>query len=350
MITTFVRVSRDLTEIIRLGGDLRTQAIHQAGATIDGRSLPGGAAMIALAPVADQRRWEQLTEAAERDWAQQVATRRGIDLHDAYADPNRPDFTADEDDTTEPALQVLRFWTDHYRRVRHADWDHQPTLDTEAKFLQHQLQWISSNEPNWDHLAHDISRVRIRLENIVHAGTRPERSRVVCNNPTCPAPRRLIRVYADVDQPETDDRWKCTACRTRYDDDAFARAHAQQLRHDSAAKFVHLPDAIGTLVAQGRNERVVRRWLEPPLRHTDDRCTVCKATWPPEERNVCPGKIDARTRRRRDCGGELTPIIRGNPDAVVESYCDLTTHKVWVWWPDLWRLHLATPVRTRRTA
>lgn len=64
-----------------------------------------------------------------------------------------------------------------------------------------------------------------------------------------------------------DDRWKCARCKKRYDDDAFTRAHAKQLLDESAETY-------GTLVAQGRAERTIRKCLEPPIKHVEDRCTV----------------------------------------------------------------------------
>ena len=42
------------------------------------------------------------------------------------------------------------------------------------------------------------------------------------------------------------------------------------------------------------------------------------------------------------------PVWVGDGDAVVHGYCDLTTRKTLVWWPDLWRLHTGTR-RVRET-
>ncbi|GEP33868.1 hypothetical protein NSZ01_16360 [Nocardioides szechwanensis] len=118
------------------------------------------------------------------------------------------------------------------------------------------------------------------------------------------------------------------------------------LLDESAEKYVILANAIGTLVAQGRPERTIRKWLEPPIKHVDDKCTVCRRAWPPTEHNVCPGDLLTK----KPCGGELRPVKRGNPERVVDSYCVVATHQVMVWWPDLWRLHLTVLVRRRRSA
>lgn len=433
---SYTKADRDLREIIALDLALPAQAISDARAIVDGHALPGGRALVAIAPVANLARWEQRIEQLEDDWVTEQMARRGLSRAQALAHPDRPDFTADEDDHAEPALQVLRFWTDHYRRVFDAQYDMVPTLATEAKFLRHHLSWIFDREPNWDRLRTDINTARTRLENVVHAGRRPDRSRVVCSNPTCPGAEgpedrrpQLIRAYSSAwvkawachdcghqvpevlrcdtchrtTQPRlnrqcghvtrtrrrgavakekvcegrleltvdlnacpncasyappapvltsdpADDLWKCPACKTRYDDDAFGRAHALQLRHEQAAKFVSLRDAIATLVAQGRNERVVRRWLEPPLTPMD-RCNRCRRRWPADEHNVCPRKILNGFGDVVDvCGGELHRIHVGDPNAVVESYCDIATHQTYAWWPDLWRLHLATPTRRGRAS
>ena len=169
-----------------------------------------------------------------------------------------------------------------------------------------------------------------------------------CPNPWCWTPAPPVQVWAS---DTADDRWKCTTCKTRYDETGKAAAHAEQLRDESAAKYVVLRDAIATLVAQGRNSRVVRRWLEPPLTPVD-RCTRCRRRWAAQEHNVCPRKLKDRAGAHtgEECGGELERIHTGDPDAVVESYCDLTTHQTYAWWPDLWRLHLTTQTRTRRSA
>ena len=106
-----------------------------------------------------------------------------------------PFLASDEDDSWEPALQTLRFWSDHYRRVHQQDWDHTPTLVTEAKYLRHHLEWIVTHEPNADVFAADVNLTRTRLETVLTAGRRPERTRVECTNPTCENPRQLIKTY-----------------------------------------------------------------------------------------------------------------------------------------------------------
>lgn len=402
---------RNLAELLALHAALPAQAVAQARALVDGRSLPGGAAMVDLGPVGDVSSWQRRLELAEH-----TETVTGV------APATRPDPTLE--DEQESAFQTIAYWATEFRWRRGEVWDQIPTFDSEVKYLAATVDWVA-DQPEWDHFRNSIRDARRHLENVVQAGARPDTTRVECNNPLCPAPdptrpdakQRLIRTYAprwnaawactscgtetparrrcatcgrrtgpgpdrehcrhqrgdrdacdgvlevepivcgscgDHDlQPTwtshpTDDGWKCTRCKTRYDHDAFRRAHAEQLRRDTAAKYVPLPDAIATLVAQGRNERVVRRWLEPPLTPVD-RCTRCRRRWPAGEHNACPRKLKRRdgTLTGEECGGLLERIYVGDPEAVVDAYCDLATHRTFAWWPDLWRLHLATPTRRR---
>ena len=54
-----VKVARDLTEIERLHRDLHPQAATQSRAKVDGTSLPGGRAMVALSPVGSPDEWAE---------------------------------------------------------------------------------------------------------------------------------------------------------------------------------------------------------------------------------------------------------------------------------------------------
>lgn len=418
-----LKFARDLDEIVDLSTQLLTQAVNDARANVDGTSLPGGRAMIALAPVGDLASWDRRVEMAEAGWYADRA-RPGID-------PGPRPEPFDEDDDSAPVLQILRYWSDRYRWELGMVWDHIPTINTEAKFLRNPdvvVHALEHHAGDWDHMVSDVKHARLHLESILYAGRRPDRTRVVCSNTSCTDPRKLIKVYGrryvtgytctacataitttyecdtchhrsapssdpqcrrehgrgvgrerctgyvqpvtDLDHcpnqwcfttappepvwasDEADDRWKCTACKTKYDDDKLRTAHAKQLRHEKAERYVLLPEAVATLVAQGRNERVVRRWLEPNLKY-EDQCTRCRKLWPEREHAACPRKLkDPITKEPtgETCGGDLSRTAAGDAEAVVQSWCDLSTRKVWVWWPDLWRIHLSTPTRRRRAS
>jgi hypothetical protein len=416
-----VKVTRDLTEIITLSEGLLTQAVHDSRAQVDGTSLPGGRAMVALAAVGDIETFERRVELAERAWFAELEAAGRVTLVDGTSvrldGTGRPDPAADEDeDDTAPALQIIRYWSERYRWELGAVWDHIPTLATEAKFLRNPdvLAHVAAHHADeWIPLAQDINRARRHLESILHAGRRPDMSRVLCDSPTCETPKRLIRVNAPrytvawkctscaTTIPETrvcadchrtspasadrncrrlvgrkdtrrtcdgtltsattdldhcpnpwchttapplpvevsnasDDRWKCTACKKRYDDQEYLDAYATMLKAKTAERFVTVREAISTLAQFGRPEVTVRSWLQPPRRHVADRCILCKRTWPPTEHNVCPGNVKGTL---ESCGGELRPVRRGNADRVILAYCDLATHQTYVWWPDVWGRH-----------
>ncbi|QSR25535.1 hypothetical protein CFH99_07855 [Nocardioides aromaticivorans] len=285
-----VKVARDLTEIGQLYERLLAQAIQKATAKIDGTSLPGGEAMVALAPVADPETNARRVELAEQH---HLATCERTEHSRCWTG------SEDEDDG-EPVLQTLLFWSEQWREEHGYPLEgRRPTVATEANVIRSLLDWAWTNLAQWDTFAKDIRDARIRLENLLYAGARQERTRIVCNrckadDNTTSRPR-LIRLYG----PEVDgsgDRWKCPACKVRLDADGVRDAHAAMLRSEGAAKWVPQVDAIGTLKAQGRSERTVRKWLA---------------------------------------------------EGEGEAYCDPVTHEVWVWWPDLWRKHLTAATRTR---
>lgn len=269
------KVARDLREIEDLSALLLTQAVHKA----NDREMPGGQAMVALGNVANQEAWSNLVDTA---------------LRLAYDNGDEPPELDDEDDW-EPPLQTLCFWTEQLRREHGNEYDLQPTIASEVNYLRYMLNWLWDNEPHWGDFARDIRKARVRLENVLYAGRRAERTRVPCNADDCERKPRLIKTRGEaIDGSQ--DRHKCPACKKRYDDDDFNRAYAEQLRSQGAERFVSLPDAVGTLRALGRSERTIRKWFE--------KCEV-------------------------------------------NAYCDPVTHAVWVWWPDIWRLHNATTTRKR---
>lgn len=262
------KVARNLSAIEDMTAQLLTQAVHKA----NDREMPGGDAMVALASVASPEAWEHIFEAAEAG-----------ERDTSYAD--------DQDDAWEPPLQTLLFWSEQWRAEHGYELDRRPTIASEAGFIRWALNWAWENEPHFDDFAKDIHRARLRLEDVLYDGRRAERSRVVCDR--CERAPRLVKVYGDT---EHEDRWKCPACKHRFDVGEFNDAHARQLRSQGAARYVPWRDALATLRTQGRPERTVRQW-------------------------VIDGEVD--------------------------GFCDLRTRALWVWWPDLWRLHVATPTRRR---
>ena len=233
-------------------------------------------------------------DASASEWAEQIAYQELRHL----TDPVRfayPEHVADEDDQdAEDPLRTLLFWSEAWREENGYPLEgRRPTLTTEAGLIRHMLNWAWENEVKWDDFARDINSARRTLEAILHAGRQPERTRVPCSNVTCETRPRLIKVYGAT---EAFDFYKCTSCKNKYDQDEFERAYARYLRSEGAERYVLKADAIGTLRAQGRPERTIRQWF-----------------------------IDGKVVEHRDEIG-----------------------RVFVWWPDLWSLHLVT--QTRRSA
>lgn len=262
-----IKLSRDLAEIVLLTDDLRGQAVNDAGAHVDGTSLPGGRAMIALAPVADQATWERQVEVIERAWAATVAT-ADVDGWPAGMSPDdRPDIASDEDDTTEPALQLLRFWSDHYRRITQRDWLHIKTLVTEANYLRTNLEWILNREPHADVFARDVRLARRSLENILAAGERSERG-VPCMYDECKGVR-LVRKLVPARGPDGEkiyrhSDWHCPRCKRTWDEDAYWRnvgaANERAQREDISGRTWCSIDYASRDV--GRPVKTIRTWID----------------------------------------------------------------------------------------
>lgn len=415
-----VKVARDLREVLRCYDELRDQAISDG----DNPTIPGGQAMVALGPVANIEAWGHLYDTTWR-------------LADHPDESRRRIYTSEPDEDSDEAwgaYQVIEYWAERWRRARDAEYDGlRTTMLNQTSYVRESLTWARDHEPEWARFTEDIRTARLRIENVVSAGRRAERSRVRCDRDACTKHPHLIKVHApryiecwscsscntttparyacedcnrtwsprsgrcpglvgpkkerracdgrlvEIGEPAfcfnarcpsfarpsavwtsdpADDWWKCPACKHNYRDPTeFQRAYTRMLWAEQAAKYVSLPDAVATLVAQGRGERTVRRWLAPPVReHTADGCTVCARTWPVAEYPACPGLPPGTPNADNEpaepgaetCGGILEPVFTGDdPELVVEGYCEVATRRTWVYWPDLWRRHITTR-RTNR--
>ncbi|HET7326966.1 MAG TPA: hypothetical protein VFJ14_06720 [Nocardioidaceae bacterium] len=313
-----VKVATNLTAIVALAEVLDVEAIRRA----NDRLMPGGHATVALAGVANLEAWANLVDTAER---------YALDHDDQPPESDDADW--------EPPLQTLLFWSEDLRRVHDQEFEPtphrpRPTIASEANFIRWQLDWMWDNERKWDDFATDIRDTRTRLENLLRAGVRPDRSRVVCRNKACENPKVLIRVYGKTGEA---DHWRCPFCRADYDEHAFKAALAKQMYNQGAARWVQLREAVDALTVQGWQERTVMRWVEP-LR-PKHRCTECGEVWAHQEYAACPRKVLDHG-EVTECGGELETIYRGDREAIVRAYCEVGTHRTLTWWPDLWIQHL----------
>jgi hypothetical protein len=312
------QVSADLAAIIDMAARIESQAVNHGSHPL----MPGGLAMVSLAPVPSLREWERRYVFAEH----------AIATYDPDA-AGMADHIQDEDDAWEPPLQTLLFWSEQWRAETGADLgSRRPTLLTEASFLRWRdtLDWAWRHETHWQEFADDINTARVRLEDMLCEGDRADRTRVTCDREGCARRPQLIRVYGATVGA---DEWKCPACKARYTEDDRARALARQLRSEGAERFVQAQDARSVLATVGRAKRTVRKWTGPQHHRW---CRRCKKRFglADEECTYCRGPL----------------VLRGDSEAVILGYCDMATHATWLWWPDLWRLHLTTPERKRTTA
>lgn len=270
------KAARDLTAIESLFLALPDQAEHSSNS----RLMPGGTALALMAPHGSHEAWEAMNDTTER-----------TGRHYTSAEDEDPEDSWD-------TFMLLSYWSEAFRRELDEEHQPKPTILSEASYLRWRLEWAWDHEPRFGDMAADIRKARVRLENVVHAGSRAERSRVVCD---CEDAPRLIRTWGAT---AAFDGWKCPACKALLSEDDHKRMFARQLRSEGAEKYVPLPEAVAVLRDEGRPERTIRKWLGVSDDHED----------------------------------------------VVGGYCEVRTRRVLAWWPDLWHRHLTTARRKRDAA
>lgn len=247
-----VKVARDLTEIVDLYARLAAQAENLASHSL----MPGGPAMVALGNVANIESWENHHQATERY----------VDHPDERL---RRAYTSVEDEDPDEAwspFQLLEFWSEAWRREHGAEYDQRPTIVSEANFIRWALDWAWHNEPAWDDFAGDVRRARVRLEDILSAGSRAERG-APCLYDECKG-ARLVRKM----QPARDDEgrkvwrhspWHCPRCHREWDEDKYA---AMVTAGTEAAKIetINGEEWVTTDLAArrvGRPASTIRQWV-----------------------------------------------------------------------------------------
>jgi hypothetical protein len=136
-----------------------------------------------------------------------------------------------------------------------------PTIASEAQWLIDNLRWIYDNEPKWDDFAKDVAAARRRLEAVLYAGERDERTRVPCidcNEGRDSAPIRiLLVVHYATDKPGwtcpecrrkgTEDHWFCPRCKRQYDAAALRMAERADLERQGLARWLTIDVAADAL-------------------------------------------------------------------------------------------------------
>lgn len=261
-----LKAARDLREIVYLANSLEDQAEHKAA----DKDLPGGKAMLELAPATTLTAVDDQLEAAEHWNAAHYGEPGQIDL--SHVDDMGLDVVA---------LTDLLFWSEDWRDRTGSTMPKRPTIQSEANWLASALTWAVDNEIHLSDFVKAMSDVRTSLENTLYAGNRAERTRVPCID--CNA--RLIKVYADKAKY---DHWRCPnkKCdRTRYERDEFNQARANQLHSKGADRFILVPDAVAAV--KPRPEHTVRTWINRMLvRKVCDLETRQVMVWWPDVRDL----------------------------------------------------------------
>jgi hypothetical protein len=192
----------------------------------------------------------------------------------------------DQPDDVRPPLDVLAAWSIRWRASCGAP--AQPvTIEGVTDHLAGQLHLIAASTMFLP-FARDLGSLLHQMENVLHAGDRPDVSRVPCLS----CGTRLQKQWAD---QADHDYWRCPVCGDRYDHGRYQRAQYDQLASRGADRFVPLMDAVAVT---GRSEETVRSWVRE-------------------------GLVDSRREP-------------GRPREV--------------WWPDVRDRHRVTPVRSRGRA
>lgn len=263
-----VKVARVLREIENLYAALMVQAIHNASARIDGTSLPGGEAMVALANVGSPGEWAELVAAAEFHHLAQCP--RLDHTRCRYAE-----HVLDDENSGEPILQTLLFWSEAWRTEAGYELGRPPSIATEVNFIRGNLNWAWDNLIEWQDFADDIYSAKTRLENLLSAGERAERG-APCLYDGCNG-ARLVRKLVPYRDEEGCKAWKfsdwhCPKCKRSWNEGRYAAmvtaAHEATKYEDIDGDTWCTTDFAARQV--GRSESTIRQWL-----HKGHLATVC---------------------------------------------------------------------------
>lgn len=211
-----VKVARDLRVIEDYYEALLMQAINDA----NDRLMPGGESMVARAGVADLGEWAEQIAAAE--W-QHLAKCDRLD----HSRCRFAEHVVDEDDESrEPPLQTLLFWSEQWRDLAGYSLDRRPTLTTEVNFIRGNLDWAWENLVEWDDFAADIKRARTRVENLLMLGARVAFTGAPCLYDECKG-ARLVRKTVPARGQNGEKVWRltdwhCPKCKRSWDEPRYA--------------------------------------------------------------------------------------------------------------------------------
>lgn len=224
----------NLANVQELTSHLGAQARHGRQAFHTHNHVPGGDALVLLAP------------GSHRD------AQRGQLLHRTTLDLDTSHTLDEQRDDPRPPLAVLVHWEARWRAQRgqqHPEGP-PPTVEEVCTYLASQLHLIAATRL-FTPLAQALARTVLHLEDVLYDGDRPDTSRVPCWE----CGTRLVKVYTD---KETTDFWRCPRCLERYDRGRYERAKHDHLASTGADRYVVVTDAAAAI---GRSEQTVRAWV-----------------------------------------------------------------------------------------
>lgn len=174
----------DLFEIVKLWRDLPNQALHGGsnGLLEAGREIPGGEALVMIAPGSDGR---------AVIWAKE----RGDDV--SHRDDER------KGELAVPEIMLVG-WEDDWRSLLGSRTDDPASLPAAVTYLDDHLSWAAQHHDAFDSFATEVRQQRAHLEDVLHAGERQE-----TGAPCFKCGKALVLIYGDDDGDESTDRWCC---------------------------------------------------------------------------------------------------------------------------------------------
>lgn len=207
----------------------------------------------------------------------------------APASPSWPDgdtrpVTVDLPGDVRPPLDVLASWVNRWAADRHSS-RVLPTHDLAwcVEHLSSQLHLIAATD-TFAPLARDLARLLTSMENLLHAGDRPDVSRVPCWD----CGTRLHLIWTD---SADHDYWRCPVCGQTFDHLRYIACRHFQLASRGADRFVLLADAVAVT---GRPEQTVRTWAREGLIGSRRVAGHIEVWWP----DVRDRDLTTPTRRR----------------------------------------------------
>ena len=243
----------NLADLAAMHHRLGEEATEGRTALHNHNGVPGGEALVLLAPGTYRPRGHRLPEERPND--------------------------------ANPPREVLAHWAGYWQAHTGQQVDAHSVNDLHS-YLDGQLHRMAQ-APTFPMLFRDLAQAVHHLEDVLHDGHRPETSRVPCWE----CGTRLEKRYGDT---AAADHWVCPRCKERYDRGRYDRAKHDHLASEGAERYVLLADAVAAI---GRSMKTVRTWMDRGLvtARRDPKTGRVFVWWP----DVRSRHLEAATRNSR---------------------------------------------------